>query len=174
MTLTSENVNNPDCPRCGRRDIFSNEYGVHQCLACGRIWEPGLGQREGSTKVRSEPTQTTWGRLQELADSLHLSPRRLYDQARKGKVLGVTYDNGWTFHHEAKEMKGPIADTPQQVLLPPGTRGISVEVCPESPISGRIYVTKLDTTRKHPIAILQAEDGHSGPIVQIVCQVLDP
>lgn len=88
-------------------------------------------------------------------------------------MLGITYENGWTFHYDAKEMKGPIPDTPQQVLLPPSTMGISIEVCPESPISGRVYVKNLDLTRKHPIATIQAEKGFSGPIVVVACQTLN-
>ena len=96
------------------------------------------------------------------------------DQVRKGRVLGIRYEaSGIIFQSKPNEVTGALADEPQQVLLPPGTRAIHPEVYPGSTISGRPYVIHIQLERHHPFAILKCEDGYSGAIVQVILEGSD-
>lgn len=176
MTMRAINVS-PNwalCPKCGGSDVFVNQYGVHHCRNCLSTWEHGLiGGREGYHRISAKPT-SAWGKLEEAAEFYGYTTRRFHDQVRKGKVLGIRYEAGRIiFHSELNEVKGPLADKPQQVLLPPGTRAIDFEVCSGSTISGRPYVIDVKLERDHPFAILKCEDGYSGAIVQVILEGSD-
>ena len=96
--------------------------------------------------------------------------RRMYDRIRKGDVLNIGHEPGRIiFHSKPDEVKGPLADRTQVVLLPPGTREIHVEVCSGSTISGAIWQGEVRYDLEHPFATLRSETGYSGPIVEVTC-----
>lgn len=178
MTITARSVN-PDwdpCPNCSSGDTLVNEFGVHHCRTCRYTWEAGWScGREGSHRRSAQPKGSMLDKLEEAGGFYGYSSRRLYDQVRRGRVLGIRYENRCLrFHCEPNEVKGPLADVPKEVILPVGTKAVSLEVCPESVTSGRPYVIKIDTARQHPVGTFQCEPGYSGPMVRVVCQVLDP
>lgn len=177
MTILTQNVIS-GCPRCGGSNIFWNNYGVGQCQHCGLVLETGVGRRAGFHRDGFQRTSTKRGdstKLEEAARFYGLCLRRFKDQVRKGRVLGVRYADGhYTFLSEPDEVKGPLADKPQEFLLPLGTRGgIHLEVCSGSVISGCPYVVAVNLERKHPVGTAQCEDGYSGSIVQVRVQHLD-
>lgn len=174
MTITARTVN-PDwdpCPNCGSGDTLVNEFGVHHCRTCRYTWEAGWsGGREGSHRGSAQPKGTMLDKLEDAGDFYGYSSRRLYDQVRRGRVLGIKHeDHRLRFYCEPNEVKGPLADVPTEVILPVGTKGVSLQVCPESVISGCPYVIEINTTRQHPVGTFQCESGYSGPMVRIVCQ----
>jgi len=174
MTITAKTVNGDwdPCPNCGSGDTLINEFGIHHCRTCRYTWEASWSSgREGSHRASAQPKGTMLDKLEDAADFYGYSSRRLYEQVRRGSVLGIEHRQGrLVFHSQPDEIKGPLADKPQQVLLPAGTKAINIEVCSGSAISGRIYVIEINTARKHPVATFQSEAGYSGPIVQVICQ----
>lgn len=165
----------PRCSLCGATSIFANEYGYVQCRVCGRITVPncGGGVREGYHRTSKKPWAVS-ETLEEFAGVYGYSTRRFYDQVRSGRVLGMGYQNGQLAIRSAPdEVVGPVADKSQEVMLPVGTRGISVDVCSGSAISGRPYVERIDLARKHPSATLRCPPGCSGTYVRIFCDGLD-
>ena len=85
-------------------------------------------------------------------------------------MLGIGHEPGRIIlHSKPDEIKGPLADRAQEVLLLPGTVAVNVEVCSGSAISGRIYVLEVRSKLQHPYAVMQSETGFSGPIVQVTC-----
>ena len=178
MTGKGEIVNGEEkrtCNFCGSANTFANEYSYGQCRYCGKVLEPEYGRsiKEGSRR----PLRKVWtaNRWLEEASAFHgYSLRRFYDQVRGGRVLGMGYESGEAVIRCApNEMVGPVADKPQEVMLPVGTRGISVDVCPGSPISGRPYVEHIDVARRHPLATVRCPPGCSGTYVRIFCEGVD-
>jgi len=110
-----------------------------------------------------------WNALAEMEDSFGMSSRRLYDQARRGHVLGLLYDprrKVWRIS-ERPGLEGPVPDKPQEYLLPVGTQGITWEICPGA-VSGRCYCLNVRPELTHPTAWLVMETGYSGAIHRII------
>jgi len=84
-------------------------------------------------------------------------------------ILGLGYDKdvGLIFHCRPGEIQGPIPDVPTKYCLPPGTKGVAVEVCPGA-VNGPVYLSRICTEAKHPWFQAWAEEGYSGVIGKII------
>lgn len=106
--------------------------------------------------------------LAELAPTYKLHERRLYDHARDGRLLDLSYRDGWLFEHGegAPGFQGPVPDKPTEYLLPPGTRAVSIEIL-SGLVSGRIYQGPLNETAKKKTTV-QLYASMSGVAVSLV------
>ena len=110
-----------------------------------------------------------WNTLGEMEFSFGMSSRRLYDQARRGHILGLVYDprrKVWRISAHPG-LEGPVPDKPEEYLLPVGTEGIAWEICPGA-VSGRCYCLDVRTGLSHPTAWLVTETGYSGAFYRII------
>ena len=120
---------------------------------------------------RTKQKFTLIDRQEEAAEFFDYSWRRLYDQAVRGKVLGISYERGcgFIFYEDGHyEMVGPVPDMPTEFVLPRGTTRVAHEVC-SGPVSGLIYQGKFIAKKhQHPEVELMAEPGCSGIIVKLL------
>jgi len=125
----------------------------------------------GRSPRLSESVSTNLAKLEDAAAFYgYGDTRRLYDRITRGDVLNIEHEPGRIiFHAKPNEVKGPLGDTTQVVLLPPGTMEIHAEVCPGSTVSGAIWQGEVRYDLDHPFATLRAETGYSGPIVEVTC-----
>jgi hypothetical protein len=115
------------------------------------------------------PRSGVWNALGEMEGKFGMSIRRLYDQARRGHILGVVYDprrKKWSISAQPG-LEGAVPDKPQEYLLPVETRGIDWEICPGD-VSGRCYCVNVRPELSHPTAWLVMETGYSGAIYRII------
>lgn len=97
--------------------------------------------------------------------------RRFVEHARGkrgARPIEITSVSGnLFFHSEVGAMTGPVADIPEEILLPPGITRIHCEVVPEGPVRGRIYQGMINASLKHYGRMLQAEKACSGVVIRI-------
>ena len=159
------------CSCCGAKIGSQIRSGCVQCEVCGAPFEVACGERsrEGFHRDARQPSASE--RLEDFAEVYGYSARRFRDQVGSGRVLNVGLENGGlAFRGALNDLVGPVADKPQEVLLPTGTKGLSVDVCPGSVISGRPWVERVDLDRLHPRATLRCPPGCSGTIVRVFCE----
>jgi hypothetical protein len=157
MTENRENVRVCKFPGCGTRLNAYNDSGY-----CG------IHAYTGRTESKADKV-ADYACFYGYSDTQWA--RRFVEHARSkrgARPIEITCVSGnLFFHSKVGAMTGPVADIPEEILLPPGTTRINCEVVPESPVRGRMYQGTLNASLKHPSVVLQAENACSGVVIQI-------
>ena len=119
--------------------------------------------REGFHRGQSSTSiGAVLGRLEERFE---MSARRLYDNARAGRILGMTWTDGEWVISKDPGFEGPIPGAPRKVLVPPGTVGIIPELV-SGLVSAQLFVGRLEPGKwRTTVELFTAVSGPNARII---------